>query len=338
MKNRDVGFDRERILVIPMVEEETRNSYRVIKTELSAIPEVQSISASSDYPGHGITSNGYLPEGMDDYMMINVFDVDYDFVETYGLDVVAGRGFSREFPSDRNDYMINEKLAEVLGWEEPVGKTIFRSRDHTVVGVIKDFNFATLHEEIKPLIFTMNPYMGYRNLSVALSGTNPQKTIQEIGTVWEKLFPGSEFTYFFLDDEFDRVYQGELRFGETLFYFSMLAILIACMGLFGLASYTTSQRTKEIGIRKVMGASSGQIMTLFTVNFAKWIILANLIAWPLAYIFMTKWLQNFNYRIGFPFWILVVVAAAISVVALLTIGFHTIKVANTQPAQTLKYE
>ncbi len=338
MKDKDVGYDKKNIVVIPMIEEGTRSKYQVIKTELSAIPEISGISASSDYPGHQITSNGYLPEGYDESMMINVFDVDYDFLETYGLEVVQGRGFSEEFPSDKNDYVINEKLAEVLGWKEPVGKIIKRGSDHKVIGVVKDFNFTTLHEEIKPLIFSMNPYMGYRYLSLSLSETRSRESIESIRIIWENLFPGSEFRYIFLEDEFQSVYRAEIRFGETLFYFSILAILIACMGLFGLASYTTLQRTKEIGIRKVMGASSGRIIKLFTYNFSKWIILANLIAWPLAYFFMKKWLQNFNYRIDFPVWILIAVAVGISMVALLTISFHTIKVANTQPAQTLKYE
>ena len=184
----------------------------------------------------------------------------------------------------------------------------------------------------------MTSYMGYRYLSISITRNDLQQTIQNIRGKWETLIPGSDFNYFFLDDEFDRIYQAELRFGETLFYFSMLAILIACMGLFGLASYTTAQKTKEIGIRKVMGASSGRIMRLFSLNFTKWVVLANLIAWPLAILIMRKWLQNFNYKIEFPVWVLIAVTAGISAIAILTISFHTIKVANTQPANTLKYE
>ncbi len=338
MKNKDVGYDKESIMIIPMIDEETRDRYQVIKTELSTLPEVLSITASSDYPGHGITSNGYLPEGFEEYIMINVLDVDFDFLATYGLEVVAGRGFSEAFPADRGSYLINEKLADHLGWEDPVGKTIFRNTDHTVIGVVKDFNFASLHEEIKPLIFSMNPYMGYRYLSLSLSRSQLQKSIQDIQNIWEKQVPGSDFNYSFLDDEFDRVYRSELQFRETLIYFTILAILIACMGLFGLASFTTQQRTKEIGIRKVMGASSGRIMGSFALHFTKWVLLANLIAWPVAYIIMKKWLQNFNYRIDFPIWALIITAIGISLIAILTISFHALRVANTQPAKTLKYE
>jgi len=207
-----------------------------------------------------------------------------------------------------------------------------------VIGVVKDFNFASLHEEIKPLIFSMNPYMGYRYLSLAIAENEMQKNLQDIRGIWEKQLPGSEFNYFFLDDEFDHVYQAELQFRETLIYFTILAILIACMGLFGLASFTTGQRTKEIGIRKVMGASSGRIMGSFALQFTKWVFLANLIAWPVAYIIMRKWLQNFNYRIDFPIWVLIITAIGISMIAILTISFHALKVANTQPAKTLKYE
>lgn len=338
MKNKDVGYDKESVIIIPMVDEATRNRYQVIKTELLALPDVLRVSASSDYPGHGITSNGYLPEGFEEYQMISVLDVDYDFLETYGLEVVAGRGFSEAFPADKNNYLINEKLAERLGWEDPLGKTIFRGTDHTVIGVVKDFIFASLHEEIKPLIFSMSPYMGYRYLSLSIAKSNLQKSIQDIQGIWEKQVSGSDFTYFFLDDEFDRVYRSELQFRETLIYFTILAILIACMGLFGLASFATAQRTKEIGIRKVMGASSGWIMGSFAIQFTKWVILANLVAWPVAYIIMKKWLQNFNYRIDFPIWVLVITAVGISMVAILTISFHALKVANTQPAKTLKYE
>ncbi|UCG28121.1 MAG: ABC transporter permease, partial [Bacteroidales bacterium] len=171
MKDKDVGYARENILVIPLVEEGTRNKYQLIKTEMSALPEVLSISASSDYPGHSITSNGYLPEGFndDEWIMINVYDVDYDFIETYELEIQAGRGFSEAFPSDQDDYLINEKLADLCGWDEPVGKMIFRGTDHKVIGVVKDFNFASLHDEIKPLIFTMRPYMGFRYLSIRIN-------------------------------------------------------------------------------------------------------------------------------------------------------------------------
>jgi len=338
MKNKDVGYDKENMIIIPMIDEETRDRYGVIKTELSTLAEVLSISASSDYPGHSFTSNGYLPEGFEEYLMINVLDMDFDFLETYGLEIVAGRGFSEAFPADKNDYLINEKLAERLGWDDPVGKTIFRGSDHTVIGVVENFNYASLHEEIKPLIFTMTPYMGYRYLSLSLSKSDLQKSIQGIRSIWEKQVPGSDFNYFFLDDEFDRVYRSELQFRETLIYFTILAILIACMGLFGLASFTTGQRTKEIGIRKVMGASGGRIMGSFALHFAKWVFLANLIAWPVAYIIMKKWLRNFNYRIDFPIWILIITAAGISLIAILTISFHALKVANTQPAKTLKYE
>lgn len=184
----------------------------------------------------------------------------------------------------------------------------------------------------------MNPYMGYRYLSLAIAENEMQKSLHDIQGIWEKQLPGSEFNYFFLDDEFDHVYRAELQFRETLIYFTILAILIACMGLFGLASFTTGQRTKEIGIRKVLGASGGRIMGSFALQFTKWVFLANLIAWPVAYIIMKKWLQNFNYRIDFPIWILIITAVGISLIAILTISFHALRVANTPPAKTLKYE
>jgi len=338
IKAKDVGYLKENIMVLQFNTEEFKNNYELLKESLTDIPGIISSSATSEIPGRGFTSNGYKPEGFSQPMMFNAVDIDYDYIRTMGLQVLQGRGFSMEFPADKDAYLINETLARKLNWENPVGKTIERGGDHVVIGMVKDFHFASLHEEIGALIFHMNPYLGYDFLLVRFKTDNLNGLINNIHKTWEQVDPNEPFEYFFLDDVFDEMYRTEKKMSSMLLYIAVLAIVIACMGLFGLALYSTEQRTKEIGVRKVFGSTVASVVFLLTGNFTRWVLLANILAWPVAYIIVRKYMQMYAYRINLPVWIFFLTAVIAYLIALITISFQSIKAGTTNPAKTLRYE
>ncbi len=216
--------------------------------------------------------------------------------------------------------------------------TIEREGIHRVIGVVKDFHFASLHQEIGPLIFTMRPYMGYDFLLVRFKTENLNTLINDIRGVWEKIDQNEPFEYFFLDDVFDDMYRSEQKLGTMLLYIAILAIIIACMGLFGLALYNTEQSTKEIGLRKVFGSTVSRVVFLLTGKFTRWVLLANLLAWPVAYIIIRKYMQMYAYRIDLPVWVFFLTALGTYLIALVTISFQSLKAGTTNPAKTLRHE
>jgi putative ABC transport system permease protein len=271
--------------------------------------------------------------------MIHVVDVDGDFLQAFNLELVKGRNFSPEFATDKTAYLINETLAQTLSWDDPIGKTIVRNGKHEIIGVVKDFHFATLHDRIEPLIITPQPWLDrFENLSVKIKSTNMAETIGVIKRVWQQAAPFTPFDYWFLDAAFDRLYKSEQRFQEIFYYFSALAIFIALLGLLSLAAFFTEQRTKEIGIRKVLGASATSVVNLLSKDFLKLVVLANLIAWPVAYYFMNRWLQDFAYRVNISWWVFAISGALALVVALITVSTQAIKAALANPVEALKYE
>ncbi len=338
IKAKDVGYQKENILVLQFNSEEFKNKYELLKENLTDIPGIISTSATSEIPGRGFTSNGYVPEGFTQPMMFNAVDIDYDYIRTMGLQVLQGRGFSREFPSDKNAYLINETLARKLNWENPIGKIIERGGNHIVVGLVKDFHFASLHEEIGALIFHMNPYLGYDFLLVRFKTDNLNGLINNIRKTWEQVDSNEPFEYFFLDDVFNVMYRTEEKMSSMLLYIAILAIIIACMGLFGLTLYSTEQRTKEIGVRKVFGSTVARVVFLLTGNFTRWVLLANILAWPVAYMIVRKYMQMYAYRINLPVWIFFLTALIAYLIALITISFQSIKAGTTNPAEALRHE
>jgi len=338
IKSKDVGYQKENILVLHFTSDNFKNKYVILKEGLENIPGVINSSATSEIPGTGFTSNGYRPEGYDRWIMFNAVDVDFDYIQTMGLQVLQGRGFSAGYPTDRNAYLINETLARELNWENPTGMTIEREGVHTIIGMVRDFHFASLHQEIGPLIFTMKPYMGYDFLLVRFKTENLNSLINSIRKVWEQIDPNEPFEYFFLDNVFDEMYRSEQKLSSMLLYIAILAIIIACMGLFGLALYSTEQRTKEIGVRKVFGSTVLKVVFLLTGKFTRWVLLANLLAWPVAYIIIRKYMQMYAYKIDLPVWIFFVTALGTYLIALITISFQSVKAGTTNPAKTLRYE
>ena len=260
---------------------------------------------------------------------------------------MKGRNFSKEFTTDPDQsVLINETAARRFGWEDPVGKTIRIPDDindenemifipRTVVGVIADFHLASLHTVIAPQIVYNNPG---GSLSLRLSPENTSATLSRLKDLWGTIDPGRPLDYFFLDDSFDAQYEAEERLSGIFSSFTVFAILIACLGLFGMASYMAEQRTKEIGIRKVLGASVPGVVGLLARDFVKLVLIANLVAWPIAYLVMNRWMQNFAYRAGIAPWIFILTGLAAMAIALLTVSYQSIRAALSDPVRAIKYE
>ncbi len=338
INSRPMGFNGENVYVIPIVSEKAMKDFQAVKDEFSRIPQVTGTGASSEIPGNGFTMNGYFPEGYKEPIMIHVVDVDADYLDIMGIPVVQGRGFDKISNSDSMAFLVNETLAKKLGWDNPVGKTISRDGRHKVIGVVADFNFASLHQDIQPLIITKQPWLGYNYLSVRVQPENSQQTLQKMEASWASIIPDEPFS-FFQQEEFTKgAYSGEKNTGEAILWFSLLAIFIAGLGLLGLANFTFNQRKKEIGIRKVLGAESSQIARKVTFDFLRLVLMASLLALPIAWWLMDKWMENFAYRAHISFMIFFIPVIIVTILAWLTIFFQVRKLANTNPSDVLKFE
>jgi putative ABC transport system permease protein len=346
MKNTALGFEKEQILIVPISDESTVKSLAPFKEELKNLPGIINVAASSHVPGQTTYYNPFLPEGFtrDQMPWMGQLNVDTDYIPTMGIEFLAGRNFSSELQTDQTrSVIINETAARRFGWDNPVGKTVGELSDsggffrRIVIGVVKDFHIESLHREIGPLLITNNPEW-LNSLSLRISPNNIPATLGFLSEKWRQHNPLRPFQYFFLDDSFDSQYRADERLSKIFSYFSILAIFIACLGLFGLASYTAEQRTKEIGIRKVLGATISGIVKLLTKEFSKWILIANIIAWPIGYFAMRKWLQGFAYRTSIEFLTFMLSAVIALAIALLTVSYQAFKAAKADPVKSLRYE
>ncbi len=355
---RDIklGFNKEHVVAISNLPSSIMGEhFDQFRSALLQNSGVVMVSASSRVPPGRLGSNlGTRPEGVpeDQRRGMQTVWTDFDFIELLGLELAAGRSFSRSFATDATSaFILNEAAVKAIGWtpESAIGKSFGSSeivdwdqgqwieRNGQVIGVLKDFHFESLHDEIVPTVYFVAPYMAW-NAVVRIRPENIASTMKFLESKWEEFNPGQPFEYRFLDEAFDALYRTEKRQSEIFGTFAMLAILVACLGLVGLASFAAEQRTKEIGIRKVLGASVPGIVNLLSREFLKLVLLANLIAWPVAYFIMKKWLEDFAYRIdinALPFLVGAVVALLI---ALLTVSFQTIKAALANPVEALRYE
>jgi hypothetical protein len=272
--------------------------------------------------------------------------VDYGFFQTFNMQILQGRTFSKEFATDEaSACIINEAAAQRMGLNNPVGTNIYMDhpawpetfRPARVIGVVRDFHSRSLHTAIRPFVFRMyKPWHQYAFIKI--EGSQIQKALASIEEVYKTYSPGISFDYLFLDEVFNQQYTSERQLGDLFNGFSSLSVIIACLGLFGLASYTTEQKTKEIGIRKVLGASIPSIVAMTTQEFLKWILLANLLAWPIAYFVMTKWLQEFAYKVSMGPFVFIMSACLTLMIAVLTVSYHSMKAAFANPVDSLRYE
>jgi putative ABC transport system permease protein len=345
IQNRDMGYERDQIVVLTPrggVEKEIE----AFKTELKQNPSVLNVASSSSLPNNVTSSRmaSWPGKPQSDNVPIYAQQVDYEYADVFGLEIIQGRNFSREFPSDANGvYLINESAQKALGWADPLGRE-FGHEDNSeddpvgrIVGLVKDFHMQSLHLPITPLYIFLDPKSS-RYVSVKIRGENIPATMASIRRAWERFAPEYPFEFSFFDDIFNRAYRAEQRLEKIFSVFAALAVLIACMGLLGLASFTAEQRTKEIGIRKVLGASTSGVIALLSREFIKWVVLANLMAWPVGYFAMRSWLRNFAYRTSLTVPMFLGAAMAAFAIAAAVISVQTYRAATANPVESMRYE
>jgi len=339
--NKDIGLDRDHVLAISM-NGELRESYKSFKNEIKQFPNVLNVSAARRIPtniGH-VNPVYWEGKGPEDYVTMTDASVDYDYFETLGMQIIQGRSFSEEYATDRENYVLNEEALRVTGLESPIGKMFSCWEDEgKIIGIVKNFHTRSLHSEIGPVIFTLSQRHGPHNyIFVKIRQDDISGTIASLEKKAAEFAPNDLFEYSFLDDEFNRQYVNDQRRGDIYKYFTYLAIFISCLGLFGMASFTAEQRTKEIGIRKVLGASTPNIIILISKDFLVLLFVSNVIAWPIAYYLMDKLLNNYAYRTSIAAWVFIASGMMAVCIALLTVCIKIVKVAHSNPVDSLRYE
>ena len=347
IQSKKLGFDKEHLVILSKMDD-IGSAFPSFKHDIMTDSRIISVTNMTSIPGRSFGDNAFMVEGAggNDVRDVMVFRCDYDFLGTYKAKMAQGRFFSIDHPSDSSAIVINETAAKVFGLTSPIGMHLqtpgLSSNQRTlyeIIGVVKDFNFESLHQQIRPLaigLFPRNPYGSI--LSVKIAAGDPREAIATLEKAWHKYAGDQAFEYTFLDQDLARLYRADQRTGRIVTTFSILAILIACLGLLGLVAFVTERRTKEIGIRKVLGASVGGIVGLLTREFVLLVIIANVIAWPTAYYILNHWLQNFAYRIDLDVWSFAVAGVVALLVAFLTLSFQSIKAALANPVESLRYE
>ncbi|MFW9972084.1 MAG: ABC transporter permease [Candidatus Odinarchaeota archaeon] len=335
--DKEMGFEREQIVVLYVRDQNARQNIETIKTELKRNSNIISVSSSGHFPILFTTNRNMRVPIAGEIIDVDMYvaDIDYDFIDLFGLKIVEGRNFSKDFPSDKEGaYLLNEKAVEALGLKDPVGT---RFLNGTIVGVVKDFHIHSLRNEIEPLYLALNPRL-VRYVSIKISSSGIQETLYHIKEIMNEFSPQYPFQYQFFNEVFDYQYKTDQRLKYTLETFSFIAIIIAYLGLYGLVLLYTSRRIKEIAIRKVLGSSILGLVFNLSKTYLKWIIIANIIAWPTAFYFMSKWLYNFTYRIDLDLWPFVISAVFALGIGLITVSYITVKAALLNPVDSLKYE
>lgn len=351
MRSKDLGFAKEQELIIPLRSENAKSSYTRMKTALTKLNDVSAVGASLYYPGiFNPMDRGLYKEGksMKDAQITKLNIVDESFIQTLDIKAKSGRLFSAQFPADTiNGIVLNEEAVRKLGFasaEAAVGRSVFfdwegRANPLTVVGVVKDFHFEDLQQPISPYGFQLNSNSNdYGYMVLHAKNTDLKKLVAEVGQVWKQANPNEPFDYHFLDDSFQKNYIAQDRLAAIVKYFTIIAILISCLGLFGLATFSAEQRIKEIGVRKVLGASVTGIVTLLSKDFLLLVGIAMVIASPIAWYVMHRWLQDFAYRINIQWWVFIVATMIAMAIALITVSFQAIKAAVSNPIKSLRTE
>ena len=347
MKNQYLGFEKEQKLVLPLRGGiDIQKNFEAVKDMFSKHSSVTGVTVSSTVPGRGVSNFGIKLVGEDDSKNQSMFHMyfDDDFIPEYGIEMVAGRAFQKEMKTDfMGAFLINEAAVKAFGWsspEEALGKRLFTGhggRTNPIIGVTGDFHYRGLQSQVEPLVMEFLPW-NFRCISLSIDITDLKDTLAFVRSQWKTLWPGHPFERFFLDTDFDRQYRADEQVGSVFGIFTLLGLAIACLGLLGLASFTAESRTKEIGIRKVLGASVGGIILMLSRQFTKLVLLANCISWPVAYFIMFRWLKNFAYRTSIGIWPFVLSGAFALSIAFLTVSYQSIKAAIANPVKSLRYE
>ncbi len=345
IQHKRMGFNKEQVMVVPITGFPQRRNSPVLKQRLAQLPGVMNMATSTGVPGMRVLPiMPVRPEGMrpEDHLMMATLQVDEHFLDVMEVGLVAGRNFASDWGTDSTTgFLLNETAVRYLGWGAPsdaIGKRFewipFGGKKGHVIGVVEDFHLRTIHEEIEPVVMLTSSYHNYVLIRIAPDGI--PETISRIGEVWRDVDPRYPLGYTFLEEDFDMLYRADRRLGEVFAVFAFLAVFVACLGLLGLASFTIQQRTKEIGVRKVLGSTIFGIVVLLSKDFLKYVLLANVIAWPLAYLVMAHWLQNYAYASEIAFvWFLGSGVLAL-VIAWFTIGAHAIAASRRNPVNALR--
>ena len=347
LRKSSTGFDSEQILYISALRTPITQSYPEFKKEIEQRADVESMTGVLDVLGSKHQGDNFRFEGMDKSKLFSVMWINHDFFKTFNLNIVTGRQFQENMTTDDSlALVINQSLARQMGWtdEEAVGKQFEYNRFHgQIVGVVQDFNFVSKHKAIEPLVLQLRSNPGHFNFSlkyvaIKLKSENLSSTVSAIEQKWKELAPGRPFDYFFLDQELDKLYKDEEKLGVVASVFSILAVIVACLGLFALASFMTEERKKEIGIRKVMGGSVREIVMLLSTDFSKLIGIAFLVACPVAWYAVSTWLSSFAFHVEISWLVFATVGLVTFLIALITISYRTLEAAYTNPVKTLRRE
>lgn len=346
-RNRDLGFDKQNVVLLPG-DRQIADRFETVRAELLNHPDITAVAGSRLVPSDDLVnswsartvSESGEEENLD--FRLAVVEHDYHYLSAMGVEMAAGRDYSPQFGSDDSTaFIVNEAAVRVLGWgsnDAAIGKRLFYGyRYGHVVGVTKDFNFESLHKKIVPVIFVLNP-QGIRTVSVRIRPENTRETLSFLESKWREFRPDYPFTYSFLDGEWEELYRSEEKLGQIFGLFSILAVVIACLGLFGLTAFAAEQRTKEIGIRKVMGASVSNLVSMLSLDFLKLVLAAMIIAWAVSWFVMNRWLENFAYSIELSPWTFVLAGMLAMLIAVLTVSYQSIRAAIANPVKSLRYE
>jgi len=342
IQSRSLGYDKEQIMVIPL-STDLRENYNAVRAELLKNPGIENTATSNLVPTRGSFHLSFRFEGREESLGQVIYQIDTEFFATYGLELLAGEKTQRPISNDSSwEYLVSALTTQEAGYSSPheaLGKRVdFEENRGQIVGIVSDINIYSLHQQPYSISYLVNSIQNHDYLSLRILPQNIEGTIGHIQKVWQEMVPNYPLDYFFLDESFEQMHFSDKKMSEFFTVFSILAIFIACLGLFGLAAYTAEQKTKEIGVRKILGATAPSIYFLLSREFLKWVILANLIAWPIAYFTMQKWLQNFVFRTSIGWEVFLISGAAALGIAVLTVSIQSLKATTANPVDSLRYE
>jgi putative ABC transport system permease protein len=352
LHNKDLGFNKEQVLFFD-IRGDIEKNIETFKNELKRSPNIVSATAGYGLPGDQFAGDGVIlpTKDGDKRQGCSLFVVDHDYVNTLGLRLIAGRDFSRDRATDVEEaFIVNETAVKEFGfgtpekalgqqihWDKWIPDSLNPIKKGQVIGVIKDFHYKSLHEKVEPAVLQIYPAVSAK-VAVKVKTADLKNTIAHMNETWKKFAPAYPLNYKFIDESFGEMYKSEDKLSTLLWIFTVMAIVVGCMGLFGLAAFSAEQRTKEIGIRKVLGASVMTIVAMLSKNFLRPVLIASLIAFPIAWWMMNKWLEDFPYRVNISWWVFGIAAVAALVIALITVSFQTIKAAVSNPIKSLRTE
>jgi putative ABC transport system permease protein len=341
IKNKDLGLNSDQVVVVPIYQAKVKPKYDLYKTEILTNPSILKASAVAYYPGtQGFYQNTWW-EGLEEGDISHYMDwlsVDQDFIGTLKIGLLKGGFFPKDISSKSSIfYVLNESAVKKIGWDDPIGKQFDIIGKGEVIGVVKDFNFKSLHNELRPLALTCYPEE-FDNLMIKISSENIPNSLNYLKKTWENLFPQYPFEFTFLNDDFQKMYKKETTTSLIITYISLMALFVSCIGLFGLVLFTIDSRIKEIGIRKVAGSTTGRIVIMLNLEYIKWILVSFIIACPIIIYSMQKWLQNFAYRVNLNWWIFISAGLITILISLITVSWHTWNTASKNPVDCLRHE